>query len=294
MRRLIALFATAMSACAVAGCGWIAEVVSTRVDAADYFTAPTVRLLDAARRDDRAQIESLLAQGADLHEHGGDPDTDPRRVDITPLQWAVEFEPPGAVAALPQAGADPHLPGAGRYNAVAYSVLLDRFAAFRTLIGFDAGLVEASDRIGGNVVHTAVRHRRDDALRLLIDRGADLDSVQPLAGRTPLFTAADVLNIDHCLARYRREPMVHIVISEVRPSCRRCSPPTTRFGRVRTSGRAPRSKPKCAHGISRSKPGGDAAANSGRPPYRQRRVSGTTHDPPGRAPRPHCRRPPRP
>lgn len=40
MRRLIALFATAMSACAVAGCGWIAEVVSTRVDAADYFTAP--------------------------------------------------------------------------------------------------------------------------------------------------------------------------------------------------------------------------------------------------------------
>ncbi len=200
MRRLVALFATAMSACAVAGCGWIAEVVSTRVDAADYFTTPTVRLLDAARRDDRAQIDSLLAQGADLDEHGGDPDTDPRRVDITPLQWAVEFEPPGAVAALLQAGADPHLPGAGRYNAVAYSVLLDRFAAFRTLIEFDAGLVEASDRIGGNVVHTAVRHRRDDALRLLIDRGADLDSVQPLAGRTPLFTAADVLNIDHCLA----------------------------------------------------------------------------------------------
>ncbi|MCG7635099.1 ankyrin repeat domain-containing protein [Gordonia McavH-238-E] len=203
MRRLVGLFAAAMSACMVAGCGWIADVVSTRVDAADYFTAPTVRLLDAARRDDQPQIDSLIAAGADLDELGGDPDIDPRRVDITPLQWAVEFGPPTAVGALLRAGADPHLPGAGRYNAVAYSVLLDRFDAFRTIIGFDEGLVEASDRIGGNVVHTAVRHRRGDALRLLIDRGADLDSVQPLAGRTPLFTAADVLNIDHCLVLLR-------------------------------------------------------------------------------------------
>ncbi|WP_238421280.1 ankyrin repeat domain-containing protein [Gordonia sp. 'Campus'] len=203
VRRLVALCATAMSACMLAGCGWIADVVSQRVDAADYFSPPTVRLLDAARRDDQAQIRSLAAADADLDEQGGDPDTDPRRENITPLQWAVEFERPTAVAALLRAGADPHRPGAGRYNAVAYSVLLDRFPAFRTFIEFDAGLVEASDRIGGNVVHTAVRHRRGDALRLLIDRGADLDSVQPLAGRTPLFTAADVLNIDHCLILLR-------------------------------------------------------------------------------------------
>lgn len=203
VHRLVALCATAVSVCMLAGCGWIADIVSVRADAADYFTAPTVALLDAARRDDQAQIRSLVAAGADLDEQSGDPDTDPRRVNITPLQWAVEFEPPTAVGALLRAGADPHRPGAGRYNAVAYSVLLDRFRAFRTFVEFDAGLVEASDRIGGNVVHTAVRHRRGDALRLLIDRGADLDSVQPLAGRTPLFTAADVLNIDHCLILLR-------------------------------------------------------------------------------------------
>lgn len=202
MTRIVALFAVLASLMA-SGCHAVADVLRARTDPADYFSASTVELLEAARKGDEPRVRSLIADGADVNERGDNPELDPRRVGITPLKWAVEFARPITVSTLLRSGADAHLADAGGYNAVAYALLRDRYESLRALIETDPALVEAADRIGGNVVHTAVRHRRDDGLRLLIENGANVNSVQPGNGRTPLFTAADVFNIEHCLVLLR-------------------------------------------------------------------------------------------
>lgn len=181
------------------GCGAVADVLAARSDPADFFTTPTAHLLDAARGGDEAQVRSLIAGGADINEVSDRG----RRVGITPVQWAVEFDRPTTVTTLLRVSADPHRVGTGGYNAVAYALMRDRPQALAAMLAADPSLVDASDRLGGTVMHTAVRHRRDDGLALLLEYGGNVDSIQPLAGRTPLFTAAGVLNIDHCLVLLR-------------------------------------------------------------------------------------------
>lgn len=71
----------------------------------EYFDDPrTVEILDAAERGDVDRISELEAAGADVDDPAND--HDPRRANIPPLWFAIEFMTPGAVTALLDAGAD--------------------------------------------------------------------------------------------------------------------------------------------------------------------------------------------
>ncbi|ROZ87358.1 ankyrin repeat domain-containing protein [Gordonia sp. OPL2] len=197
--RLIAL-ASIVIALAVSGCDSVRKVIGG-ADAAEYFDSRTVALIEAARAGDADRARDLIADGVDVDARGND--HDPRRTALSPLQLAVEFESPRTVTTLLEVGADARLTRGSSYNAMTYALLRDRPASVDALLAFDPTLADAEDRLGGNALHTAVRHGRDDSVRKLIDAGADLDSVQPLSGQTPLFTAAGVQNVDHCLLLIR-------------------------------------------------------------------------------------------
>jgi uncharacterized protein len=198
-RRLIALMSI-LIALFLSGCDSVRKMIGG-ADAAEYFDSRTVALIEAARAGDTDRARGLLADGVDVDAPGND--HDPRRKALSPLQFAVEFESPRTVTTLLEVGADARLTRGSSYNAMTYALLRDRPKSVQALLAFDPTLANAEDRLGGNALHTAVRHGRDGGVRMLIDAGADLDSVQPLSGQTPLFTAAAVQNIDHCLLLIR-------------------------------------------------------------------------------------------
>ena len=198
-RRFVAL-ASILAALLVSGCDSIRKVIGG-AEPAEFFDAATVQLLEAARDGDVDGARRLIDEGVDVNGRGND--HDPLRRGLSPLHYAVEFEGPRTITTLLAVGADPLLSRESGYNAMTYALLRDRPRSVSTLLTHDPTLADAHDRIGGNALHTAVRFGRDSSVQMLIDAGADLDSPQPLTGWTPLFTAAGVQNIDHCLVLIR-------------------------------------------------------------------------------------------
>ncbi|MDF0530620.1 ankyrin repeat domain-containing protein [Tsukamurella sp. 8F] len=167
-----------------------------------YYDDPRqVEVLTAAERGDLDGVRRLAAAGVDL---GGVSNThDSRRSELPLLLFAVEFTGPKAVTTMLRAGADPLQQSEGGYNAAAYAILREKPRSLRALLDFDPELVESPDRLGGNVLHTAVLHGNRQAIDLLLGRGVDVNTRATVSRETPLFGAATLRRIDICMTLLR-------------------------------------------------------------------------------------------
>lgn len=169
----------------------------------EYFDDPRiVEILDAAGRGDVDRISELEAAGADVDDPAND--HDPRRANIPPLWFAIEFMTPGAVTALLDAGADPAERHLDEYNAIGYAILRDKPEAIEAMLDHDPALANAPDRLGANALYTAVHLENRGAAEMLLDAGADIDSRTTVQGLTPLFAASQTMQADTCLWLVRR------------------------------------------------------------------------------------------
>lgn len=188
-----------LAAIVCAGCAQFDRVLGVFTsDPSEYFDdARVVELLDAASRGNLDEVRGLVDSGVDIEARSND--HDPKRTDITPLLWAVEYESAQTVRTLIEAGADPRDVTVSGYNAVNYAVLRDNIITLTALLDADPSLIDSPDRFGGNAVHGIALYDREEMLDLMVERGVDLDTQQTVSGQTPLFSAAAVNNVDLCL-----------------------------------------------------------------------------------------------
>jgi ankyrin repeat protein len=159
------------------GIGFIALVVwSTSLVAARSDVA------DAAMRGDRAAIQKLLAQKADVNA--------PQADGATALHWAVFHGDKELVQQLVRAGAN--VGAANREGATPLwlaSVLGDA-SILSALIEGGADVNEKLP-LGRTPLMIAARTGKVDAMKILLDHGADPNAKDTLRGTTPLMWAAD-------------------------------------------------------------------------------------------------------
>jgi ankyrin repeat protein len=137
---------------------------------------------DAAMRGDKAAIQKLLAQKADVNA--------PQNDGATALHWAVFHGDKELVQQLVRAGAN--VGAANREGATPMwlaSVLGDP-AILSALIEGGADPNEKMP-LGRTPLMVAARTGRVDAMKVLLDHGADPNAKETLRGTTPLMWAAD-------------------------------------------------------------------------------------------------------
>lgn len=140
--------------------------------------ADSIGLRDAVRANDRAKVELLIKQGADLEARD--------EIGNTPLITAAFYADAGIIEDLLKAGAN--INAANKPGATA----LMRAAAFpekaKLLILHNAD-VKARSALGNDALILAARNRNSLAtLKMLLDRGVDVNGTN-VFGATPLMTA---------------------------------------------------------------------------------------------------------
>lgn len=145
----------------------------------------TRQLFQAVRAGDEATLAALVEKGVDVNATDVD--------SSSPLHWAVEANNVGLTRMLLEAGADPAAMtrynitpmalAAGQGNATIIGLLLDA--------GEDAGVdANSTSHEGQTALMSAALNGRADAIRLLLDHGAVVDTAEPLRGQTALMWAA--------------------------------------------------------------------------------------------------------
>lgn len=156
---------------------------------------------DAAKAGDIAQIEALLAAGADINESTGL---------ATPLYYAVKEKHPDAAALLIERGAD--------VNRQATWGAPLHIAASEGMTATAALLLDHGADVDARWKHLtplliAARNGKTDVVRLLLDRGADINAAtnldEPAIHLARLNNHLDV--VDLLLARGTKAPLVEQV-----------------------------------------------------------------------------------
>jgi hypothetical protein len=131
----------------------------------------------AADRGDVAEIERLVAAGADPNAFEG-------LSDFSPMQKAARTGHVAAIAALLTAGA--HVDGADRegWTPLLYAAASAHTAAIDALLAAGAD-VHGADKNGDSALHWASFYGRLDAARVLLEAGARTD-VRNKAGEQPI------------------------------------------------------------------------------------------------------------
>jgi ankyrin repeat protein len=138
------------------------------------------RLPDAAQRADRAAVRSLLQQKVDVN--AAQPDG------MTALHWAVRQDDLETAQLLIRAGAK--IDAVTRYGVTPmYLASVNGNAAMIDAI-LRAGVSAKSANSGGETaLMTTVRTGKLDAVKLLLDRGADVNAKESVRGQTALMWA---------------------------------------------------------------------------------------------------------
>jgi uncharacterized protein len=139
-------------------------------------------LISAASRGDlaAAAVRSLIATGADANVTDAD--------GTTPLQKAVWAGEPAVVDALLRAGAKASVANAFGMTAAYLAAEQGHAAILRRLL--DAGVEpNTADGSGDTLLMAAVRARDLDTVRLLVERGARVETTEPELGHNALMWA---------------------------------------------------------------------------------------------------------
>ena len=156
-------------------CGWLLLPMLA-------LNAATSDVADAVMHGDKAAVEKLLDQHADVNA--------PQNDGATALHWAAYRSDKELVDRLLRAGANPK--AANRDGAT---------PLWLASINGDAGIIEALLKAGADAnehlplgrtpLMAASRTGKVDAINVLLDHGADVNAKETLRGTTPLMWAAD-------------------------------------------------------------------------------------------------------
>jgi ankyrin repeat protein len=143
--------------------------------------ADDLRLTDAIKRGDRAEVRRLIEQRADVNAAGPD--------GTTPLHWAAEQADLETAGLLIRAGA--RATAANRYGVTPLSVACVSGDPKLIELLLEAG-ADANTTLpeGETVLMTAARTGVPGGLKLLLDRGAKVNATEAWHGQTALMWAA--------------------------------------------------------------------------------------------------------
>jgi uncharacterized protein len=157
----------------------LASVVS--IVAPAHAAANDPELVDAASREDVAEVRSLLEAGAGVDSTTPD--------GATALHWAVHRDNAALADLLLDAGASPDV--ATRYLIAPLALAAQNGSADMIERLLDAGASPNTvSEENQTVLMTAARNGNADAVRLLLDRGARVDETEGFRGQTALMFAA--------------------------------------------------------------------------------------------------------
>ena len=129
-------------------------------------------LLAAAHRGDLAQLDRLLAAGADLKQRDAQ-----GRSAVHVAAFARQRE---VLRRLARAGADLGALENDRYDAVTIAAVADDAETLRVLLGLGASAKQVTSRYDGTALIAAAHLGHDGVVRQLIQAGAPLDHVNNL------------------------------------------------------------------------------------------------------------------
>lgn len=150
------------------------------IAAATLYAGGDTRLVDAARRDDRAAVQALVAAGADLNA----PDAE----GATPAHWAAENDDVLMLDVLIRGGA--RVDVRNRFGVTPMTLAARNGSAPMLEKLLRAGTdPDTAAGQGETALMTAARTGRADAVRTLLEWGADANAVEQWRGQTPLMWA---------------------------------------------------------------------------------------------------------
>lgn len=177
------LVGAAAAALGLSGCGGAKP--------ADAFPdARVAALVSAAIDGDRAGIERMRDEGADIDAHGRD--------DVTPLIWCVAARSETGVRTLLDVGADPGLGSAGGATALHWAARLPDPAMLEILTASGVDPSTPNTVTGAGAITDALMAERAENVTFLIGEGADVDMTDR-TGNTALHTAAKINQADAVL-----------------------------------------------------------------------------------------------
>jgi len=143
--------------------------------------ATSLPLVDAVKGGDRAVVQKLLRQKANVNAAEAD--------GTTALHWAVRADDQELIRLLLGAGAAPRI--ANRYGVTPLQLAAVNGNVMTARALLDAGAdPNAVLPEGETILMTAARTGQPDLLKLLLDRGADLNAREKWYGETALIWAA--------------------------------------------------------------------------------------------------------
>jgi ankyrin repeat protein len=143
--------------------------------------AQDLRLVQAARAAEQAQVLALLDKGADPNQRSAD--------GTTALHWAVRNNDATLVDRLLRAGARPHQEN--RYGVTPIALACESGSAAIVERLLKAGVsANATGPLGETALHTCAYSGNTAAARVLIAAGASVDAGDSWRGQTPLMWAA--------------------------------------------------------------------------------------------------------
>ncbi len=162
----------------------LAKILSATMFTAMLVSAADTRLADAAQHSDRTTVQSLLAQKVDVNAPQGD--------GTTALHWAAFNDDLETAKMLIAAGAS--VKAATRVGSITplFMACKNGNAAMIALFLKAGADANSTDEHGTTALMTAAASGSADAVKTLIDHGADVDAREGAHGQTALMFAASL------------------------------------------------------------------------------------------------------
>ena len=181
-------------------------------------------IIDATKRGDIEEVQTLIQQGADVNESYGD--------GMTALHWAAERGDLMVAEVLIAAGASVEAgTRIGHYTPLHMAAKAARPEVVAALVEAGATVNAATTNSGATPLHLAAIAGSADVIRLLVQYGADVNSGAGAAGQTPLMLAAAYNRADaiRALVEAHADPAVTTEVVDLAARAERSEAMTHRF-----------------------------------------------------------------